>query len=102
MTLPRMSGKSFSINTPRFEILNGSLIDFIALHSLVYRKQVKTALRWVPKNISGMVKNLTWISTEEYNELETKVNEMIAYYEVRSRNYYKREYRRLLQRLEAK
>ncbi|MGG7220916.1 hypothetical protein ACQXR1_11420 [Bacillus sp. ATD] len=66
----------------------------------VYHKPFKTTLRWIAKNRRGLFVNLNAISAEQYAELEREVGLHTLALAGASRNAIKREYRRLLQRLE--
>ncbi|WEZ21225.2 hypothetical protein P5661_06515 [Bacillus subtilis] len=66
----------------------------------VYHKPFKTTLRWIAKNRRGLFVNLNAISAEQYDELEREVGLHTLALAGASRNAIKREYRRLLQRLE--
>lgn len=98
--LPRKSSKTrWAMQFP-FRILDERAPEFIALHMSVYRKPFKTTLRWIAKNRRGLFVNLNAISDEHYVELECEVGLRTLAIAGASRNAIKREYRRLLQRLE--
>lgn len=98
--LPRKSSKTrWAIQFP-FRILDERAPEFIALHMSVYHKPFKTTLRWIAKNRRGLFVNLNAISDEQYAELEREVGLHTLAIAGASRNAIKRDYRRLLQRLE--
>ncbi|MED1923518.1 hypothetical protein [Bacillus velezensis] len=98
--LPRKSSKTqWAMQFP-FRILDERAPEFIALHMSVYHKPFKTTLRWIAKNRRGLFVNLNAISDEQYAELEREVGLRMSALADMSRNAIKREYRRLLQRLE--
>ncbi|MCY7682045.1 hypothetical protein [Bacillus velezensis] len=83
-----------------FRILDERAPKFIALHMSVYHKPFKTTLRWIAKNRRGLFVNLNAISDEQYAELGREVGLHTSALADMSRNAIKRDYRRLLQRLE--
>lgn len=95
---PRNSGKTF-IHAEQFELKSEYAADFIALRSIVYRTPIKTALRWINKNVSGLWVNFGWITEQEYEVLERDVSELVVFYKNVSRNEAKRKYRRLAKTL---
>lgn len=98
--LPRKSSKTrWAMQFP-FRITDERAPKFIALHMSVYHKPFKTTLRWISKNRRGLFVNLNAISDEQYTELEREVGLHTSTLADMSRNAIKRDYRRLLQRLE--